>query len=709
MAKKQVRNDVRTSAMESRAGGAFPEHWNRPVIERIRPQVEGGEFPAKAAVGEVVMVEADIFMDGHDLLACDLCVQHPGSVDWSTLPMEPLVNDRWQGGFPATGIGLYRFRVRADVDPFATWARDLRARLAAGHIAAVDVAVGAGLVAAAARSAKGADRRRLEETARRLDEWTEGPALGVPSLLSQDEATALADAVLADEQFTALMRQYRDTGTSVTTPPLTVDVEPSLARFGTWYEMFPRSASPDPQRPGTLTDVIDRLDYVAGLGVDVLYLPPIHPIGHTHRKGRDGSAVAAPDDPGSPWAIGSEAGGHTAVHPDLGTLEDLDALVAAAGTRGIAVALDLAIQCSPDHPWVIEHPDWFSHLPDGTIRTAENPPKRYEDIYPIDFETKDWRSLWSALRDVVEFWIDHGITVFRVDNPHTKPFAFWEWLLASVRADHPEVLFLSEAFTRPRVMERLAKLGFSQSYTYFTWRTTRWELESYLGELVGTEVADYFRPSFWPTTPDILPEGLQIDRAAAFVARLVLAATLGATYGIYGPSFELREHLPRNPGSEEFANSEKYAVRHWDLERVDSLAPLISRVNSVRRQHPALQRNDTLRFHAVDNHQLIAYSKTHLVTGRQWVAPVYGSPLPDPDVVLVVVNLDSTATQSGWVTLDLEALGLENGPFVVHDLLTDAYFAWEGAVNFVQLDPAAVPVHLFTVLRPESPDSGGER
>jgi starch synthase (maltosyl-transferring) len=296
-----------------------------------------------------------------------------------------------------------------------------------------------------------------------------------------------------------------------------------------------------------------------------------------------------------------------------------------------------------------------------------------------------------------------------VDNPHTKPFAFWEWLLASVRADHPGVLFLSEAFTRPRVMERLAKLGFSQSYTYFTWRTTRWELETYLGELVGTAVADYFRPSFWPTTPDILPEGLQVDRTAAFVARLVLAATLGATYGIYGPSFELQEHLPRNPGSEEFANSEKYAVRHWDLDRIDSLAPLISRVNTVRRQHPALQRNDTLRFHTVDNQQLIAYSKTHLVTGRQWATPVDGSPLPDPDVVLVVVNLDPTTTQSGWVTLDLEALGLEDGPFAVHDLLTDAYFAWEGASNFVQLDPAAVPVHLFAVLRPESPHAGGGR
>ena len=707
MAKKQVRNDVRPNSTDQRAGCALPDHWVRPVIERVRPQVEGGAFTAKAAVGDVVVVEADIFMDGHDLLAADLWVQRPGSDDWATLPMEPLVNDRWRAGFPVTGTGLYRFRVHAQVDPFATWVRDLRARLGVGQVAAVEAAVGVGLVETAARRAKGADRRSLEETARELGEWAEGRAVGVPSVPGQDEATVLA-LVLDDERFAERMRHLGDTGTSLNTAIFTVDVEPSLARFGTWYEMFPRSASPDSERPGTLADVIDRLDYVAGLGVDVLYLPPIHPIGRTHRKGRDGAAVAAPDDPGSPWAIGSEDGGHTAIHPGLGTLGDLDALVAAAGGRGIAVALDLAIQCSPDHPWVTEHPDWFTHLPDGTIRTAENPPKRYEDIYPINFETEDWRSLWSELRDVVEFWIGHGITIFRVDNPHTKPFAFWEWLLGSVRAEHPEVLFLSEAFTRPRVMERLAKLGFSQSYTYFTWRTTRWELETYLGELVGTEVADYFRPSFWPTTPDILPEELQVDRSPAFVTRLILAATLGATYGIYGPSFELREHLPRNPGSEELANSEKYAVRHWDLDRGDSLAPLISRVNSVRRQHPALQRNDTLRFHAVDNQQLIAYSKTHLVTGRQWAAPVDGSKPPDPDVVLMVVNLDPTATQSGWVTLDLEALGLEDGPFAVHDLLTDAYFAWEGPVNFVQLDPAAVPAHIFAVLRPEpAPADGG--
>ncbi|MGH9089253.1 MAG: alpha-amylase family glycosyl hydrolase, partial [Acidimicrobiales bacterium] len=474
------------------------------------------------------------------------------------------------------------------------------------------------------------------------------------------------------EDLTRLVRRYRAPGTSVSSVPCPVVVDPPLARFGSWYELFPRSTSPGPGRAGTLRDVVERLGYLERLGVDVLYLPPVHPIGTTGRKGAEGTTVGGPDDPGSPWAIGSPAGGHTAVDPDLGTLDDFDALVAAAAERGITVAIDLAFQCSPDHPWVRQHPEWFRHRPDGSIRTAENPPKRYEDIYPLDFETEAWWQLWQELLRVVRFWIGHGVEVFRVDNPHTKPFAFWEWLISSVKADHPEVLLLSEAFTRPKVMERLAKVGFSQSYTYFAWRNTKWEIETYMTELAG--VAHFFRPNFWPNTPDILTEALQTGGTAAFVARLVLAATLSANYGIYGPAFELQEHVARSPGSEEYAGSEKYTVRHWDLDRPDSLAPLIGRVNEIRRQHAALQRDDTLRFHQVDNDQLIAYSKTS-----------------GDDRVVVVVNLDPFNRQAGWVDVDL-------GPGAdVHDLLTGARYHWAGDRNFVLLDPAAVPAHVFAV------------
>jgi starch synthase (maltosyl-transferring) len=427
------------------------------------------------------------------------------------------------------------------------------------------------------------------------------------------------------------------------------------------------------------------------MGFDVLYLPPVHPIGQTARKGPNAATVAEPDDVGSPWAIGAAAGGHTAIHPALGTLDDFRELVAEAARRGIDVAIDLAFQASPDHPWVREHPTWFRHAPDGTIRYAENPPKRYEDIYPFDFETADWPELWHALLDVVRFWIDQGVRVFRVDNPHTKPFVFWEWLLASVQAEAPGTIFLSEAFTRPRVMEHLARVGFTQSYTYFTWRTSKWELESYLQELTQSETAQFLRPNLWPNTPDILSEELQDGGRSAFLSRLVLAATLTASYGIYGPAFELQEHLPRESGSEEYLRSEKYEIRSWDRDSPSSLSPFIALVNRIRQEHVALQFNDSLRFHRTDNDALIAYSKVRDTgTGR--------------DAVLTVVNLDHAHAQSGWLHLDLDELGLrQEAPFVAHDLLSDARYAWRGGVNFVKLDPADVPCHIFSLTQRDSP------
>ncbi|HTX63997.1 MAG TPA: maltotransferase domain-containing protein, partial [Acidimicrobiales bacterium] len=491
----------------------------RAVIEDIRPTVDGGRFPAKAAVGDVVVVEVTAFCDGHDLLACDLRVQREGDPSWTTIAMQPLGNDRWRATFPAVAVGRYRFAIRAGVDRYATWLRDLFARAEAAQDIRSELLVGAELLGKAAARASGAERRLLSAAADSVAGATAGlasPVAGDTEGLVVEPGAAVGDGaagsaheravagpardgtvggMLRSDGLTELVRRHRLTTDATTSATYTLVVDPERARFSTWYEMFPRGASPDQGRPGTLADVQARLEYVEGLGADVLYLPPIHPIGGTARKGPDGSTEAGPGDPGSPWAIGSKDGGHCAIDPALGTFADFDGLVAAAEGRGIAVAMDLAFQCSPDHPWVREHPEWFRHRPDGSIRYAENPPKRYEDIYPLDFETDEWWGLWLALLEVVRFWVGHGIRVFRVDNPHTKPFAFWEWLIATVKEDHPATIFLAEAFTRPAVMYRLAKLGFSQSYTYFAWRNTKYEIERYMADLA--EVADFFRPNFW--------------------------------------------------------------------------------------------------------------------------------------------------------------------------------------------------------------------
>ncbi|HYU56529.1 MAG TPA: alpha-amylase family glycosyl hydrolase, partial [Actinomycetota bacterium] len=468
-------------------------------------------------------------------------------------------------------------------------------------------------------------------------------------------------------------------------PRLRIRVDRPRALYGAWYELFPRSEGATETSSGTLRQAAERLPAIAGMGFDVVYLPPIHPIGFTNRKGRNNSLAPRRDDPGSPWAIGGEEGGHTAVHPDLGTLEDFRRLVARARELGLDIALDFAIQCSPDHPWLKEHPEWFHHRPDGTLKYAENPPKRYQDIYNVNWETEDRQGLWEAIRDVVFHWMSHGVTVFRVDNPHTKPFAFWEWVIDDLKRRAPETIFLSEAFTRPRVLYRLAKLGFTQSYTYFAWRRDRAELTEYFTELTASEVREFCRPNLWPNTPDILTEELQQGGRAAFVARLVLAATLGASYGIYGPVYELCEARAVRPGSEEYLDSEKYQLRHWDLDRPDSLADLIARVNRIRRQNAALQADWSLRFHGTDNDRLLCYSK----------ATADGS-----NAILVVVNLDHQHPQSGWTALWMEALGLEEGAeFQVHDLISEGRYRWRGPHNFVRLDPAVMPAHVFRIRR----------
>ncbi len=636
----------------------------RAVIENVRPCVDGGRFPIKRTAGESVTVRADIFTDGHDKICALLRHSRAGRREWQETRMTPMGNDRWEATFVVEALGGYRYTVAAWVDAFLSWRAELERRIDDEDVR-IALEVGATLVTAAANRAGGADARKLGDYAARLRRV-------------DDDLSARKAAAFEPELETLMLEHADRTLMSAHERELDVLVDPERARHGAWYELFPRSF-------GGLRGSMDMLGYVADMGFDVVYLPPIHPIGETKRKGPNNTLQANADDPGSPWAIGADVGGHKAVHPDLGTLEDFDAFVAAAESRGIDVAIDIAFQCSPDHPYVREHPEWFARRPDGSIQYAENPPKKYQDIYPFDFATRDWQALWQELLSVFLFWADHGINIFRVDNPHTKPFPFWEWIIGEVRSRHPEAIFLSEAFTRPKVMHRLAKLGFTQSYTYFTWRNTKPEIIDYMRELAHADGREYFRPNLWPNTPDILNEYLQFGGRPAFITRLVLAATLGASYGIYGPAFELAEAAPREPGSEEYLNSEKYEVRHWELDAPASLREIVARMNSIRRENPALHWNWNLRFHPIENGELICYSKA----------------TTDLDnVILVVVNLDPHHRQSAWLTLPLEDLDLaENEPFQVHDLLTGARFLWHGSRNYVELDPRESPAHVFRVRR----------
>jgi len=639
----------------------------RAVIEGIQPQVDAGRFAIKRTVGDRVTVEADVFTDGHDKVAADLLYRCAEDDEWQREPMQTLDNDRWRARFSLPRLGVHEYTIEAWVDPFETWRQDLVKRFEAGQDLSVPFLVGLALIDAAAGRAAGADAQALQDYARELQQTRDDPV------------SAYHRA--REDELAVLVRRYPDPETvGRAHPPLSCRVDPTRARFSSWYELFPRSASHDPGRHGTLRDVIDRLPYIASMQFDVLYLPPIHPIGRSFRKGRNNQVGAQPDDVGSPWAIGAEEGGHKAIHPELGTLEDFRELVRRAAEHGLDVALDVAFQVSPDHPYVQAHPEWFLKRPDGSIQYAENPPKKYQDIYPFDFESPAWPALWVELKSVFTFWIEQGVTIFRVDNPHTKAFGFWEWCIRELKAEHPELIFLAEAFTRPKVMHRLAKLGFTQSYTYFTWRNTRQELIEYFTELSQEAGREYFRPNVWPNTPDILHEYLQFGGRPAFVVRFVLAATLAASYGIYGPAFELYEGRAAKPGSEEYLDSEKYQRRRWNLDDPASLRDLIARVNRLRREHPALQHNASLAFHPTQNEELIAYTKH---AGRQG------------DILLMVVNLDVHHAQSGWVTLPLEAFGLSEAPYQVEDLLSGAHYLWHGPTNYVRLDPQGQAVHIL--------------
>jgi len=619
-----------------------------------------------------VRVTADIFADGHDVLAAALLFRRAGDDAWRETRMEATGNDEWHARFTVEALGRYEYAVEAWIDRFASWRHEISKKFGAGQDVASELLEGAAIVQSRVRSS-GADGD---------DEWLAAQATVLRDA-AIDSGTRVA-AALAD-RLQRLMSERADRSRATrSTPVLEVVVERERARFGAWYEMFPRSAGTDPTRSATFEEAAAHLPYVASMGFDVLYLPPIHPIGRSFRKGPNNSLAAGPDDPGSPWAIGSDAGGHTAVEPGLGTIDDFDRFVEAARRLGLEIALDLAYQASPDHPYVQEHPEWFRHRPDGTIKYAENPPKKYQDIYPINFDSEAWPSLWQELKSVIEFWIAHGVKIFRVDNPHTKPFRFWEWALADVKRTHPDTIFLSEAFTRPKIMRYLAKSGFSQSYTYFTWRNSKDELTEYFTELTQTDVREYMRPNLFANTPDILHAYLQRGGRPAFQIRLVLAATLGATYGIYS-GYELSENVPVKEGSEEYVDSEKYQIKIRNYQQPGNLSELIRRINAIRRDHPALQHDWGLAFHPTDNANLICYSKRS-VDGA--------------DLVLVVVNLDPSHMQHGFVQLPLAAWGLTpHMTMNVLDLLSDERYAWRGEWNYVRLDPATRVAHVLHLKR----------
>jgi starch synthase (maltosyl-transferring) len=682
----------------SRVGWMKPtEGRKRVVIEAVKPQLGCGRYAVRRFLGDRVTVSAAMFGDGHDHVAGRLLFRHEADRRWRSTPLVPEGNDIWSANFTVDKLGIWQYAVQGWVDHLGTWCADLAKRVEAqpprkedaiaegGSFGAdpgqppsdipLALRTGAALLQETARRAKGTEALTITEVATSL-EW-----LAEKNAASYDtSANSPINVEICD-----FANRYPDLTLASRTEDFSLRVERERARFSTWYELFPRSASKVPGRHGSFADVEARLPEIAAMGFDVLYLPPISPIGEAFRKGPNNDVVAQPGDEGSPWAVGSIEGGHKSIHKALGTLADFEHLVAAAREHSLEIALDIAFQCSPDHPWVKEHPTWFTIRPDGSIQYAENPPKKYQDIYPLNFESPDWRDLWENLREVFEHWVRHGVHIFRVDNPHTKALPFWEWCIAEIHAAYPDVIFLAEAFTRPHVMYSLAKAGFSQSYTYFTWRTEKAEIQQYFEEITQPPISDFFTPNLWPNTPDILHASLQTGGRPAFMQRLVLAATLGANYGIYGPAFELCENVPVRVWSEEYLNSEKYEIRHWNLSAGHSIAPLITRVNQIRRENIALQSDLSLRFHAVDNPQVLCYSKRVRDGERD-------------NAILVAINLDPHNEQAGWIDLDLKVLGIEHDEsFDVEDLLTGAHYTWHDRSNYVALRPDVMPAHIFRV------------
>ena len=631
----------------------------RVIIENIQPDVDGGRYPAKRTVGENVVVTADIFGDGHDHLRAHVLFKKEGAADWDSLEMTHVMNDSWTASFTVTEKGYYVFTVLAWVDHFETWYDGFKKKANAGVDVTVELQEG---IAYLTKVSKKKDARLSDAIAKLKEPYEQA----VAHVLS-DDFGEIVHAYPLIEHPVMPGKEWR------------VSVEHKKANFSAWYELFPRSASLDGKH-GTFRDVIRLLPRISAMGFDVLYLPPIHPIGKINRKGKNNNVNAQPGEPGSPWAIGSDEGGHKSVHPELGTLDDYKKLIAEARKLNIDVAMDIAFQCAPDHPYVTEHKDWFRIRPDGSIQYAENPPKKYQDIYHFNFETEDWKALWRELLSVITYWIDQGVRIFRVDNPHTKPIPFWEWAIAEVNKKYDDIIFLSEAFTRPKVMASLAKVGFTQSYTYFTWRVPKHELEEYMNELVFGPSRNYFRPNFWPNTPDILPYHLQHQGENIFIIRLALAATLSSNWGIYGPAYEFCDNEPV-PAKEEYFNSEKYEIKHHDWKKTNRMTDIITLINKARHDHPALQSTWNLQFCSIENPNLIAYLKATDDLS---------------DVFLVVVNLDPNTRQSGYVQLPKAKLKLgDHINIKLHDLIMDEQYTWTQEWNYVELDPYKMPFHLF--------------
>jgi starch synthase (maltosyl-transferring) len=675
---RQRQKSIKTGPMPAHPVGSLPpfESYAAIAIEDVRPELDGGHWPIKRVVGDIVEVSADIVKEGHDLLMARAAYRIVSETEqaWRETPMRLVENDRWVGQFTVEQNSRYVYSVLAFTDTFGSWRADFQKRLAAAQDLSSELLEGLRLVEEAVeRCTDASDRGRLKAY---VDLWRsfDGP----------DGQRQAAELAISDE-LGEIMERWPDRSDATRyRRELPLIVDRPAARYAAWYEIFPRSQGTDPTCSATFREAEARLPAIAAMGFDTLYITPIHPIGTTKRKGPNNTLVAGPNDPGSPYAIGGVGGGHEAIAPELGTLDDFLHFEHQAYLLGLELALDFAINCSPDHPWVKEHPDWFYHRPDGTIKFAENPPKKYEDIYPLNFRTPDWKNLWAALRDVVSLWAERGVRVFRVDNPHTKPLAFWEWLIRDIQSVYPDVIFLAEAFTRPKMMKELAKLGFSQSYTYFTWRNTKAELQEYLTELTQTPMNEYFRGNFFANTPDILPPILQIGGRPAFRTRLVLAATLSSVFGIYN-GFELTENRPRGDvgATEYYLDSEMYQHKVWDWDRPGNIVDDVTRINRVRRENPALQLYDNLRFFWSDNDQLL----------------VYGKATPDhTNIVVCVVNLDPFWPQAGWLDVPLQDWGIgPDQPYVVHDLLTDDRFTWRGSSNWVRLDPNVQPAHIFRI------------
>lgn len=640
----------------------------RIIIENIVPQVDGGAFPIKRVPKERVDVYANVFADGHDEIVAWLLYRIKGTKKWRSQEMQPLGNDRLHGFFLIDQQKDHEYAICGYVFDFGTWRRDLNKKIECGQDVKLEVQAGAEMILETANGLEyPSSAKKLRQISKKLQS----------SKKNEDIREVAFRKELLD-----LMKENISDKKKTMSHILSVHVDPKLAGFSSWYEIFPRSCSKIKGQHGTFKDCAKIFPEIARMGFDIVYLPPIHPIGVTKRKGKNNAVHSGMNDPGSPWAIGSKQGGHKSIHPELGTMKDFHYLLKTAKDNNLEVAMDIAFQCSPDHPYVNEHPLWFKRRPDGTIQFAENPPKKYEDIFPILFENKDWKGLWQELKSIVLFWAKQGVRVFRVDNPHTKPFVFWDWLIKEVRQKHPDVIFLSEAFTRPHLMYRLAKGGFTQSYTYFTWRDTKKEFIDYLKEIAQTEIAEFFRPNFWPNTPDILPGHLQNANRAAFIQRLILAATMSSNYGIYGPAFELCVNEPY-PAKEEYLNSEKYEIKHWNRDQPGNIKDIISCVNKIRRKHAALQMTRNICFCEVNNEKLISF---------------YKSTDDHSDIILVVVSLDLTHRQAGIVELPIEKFGIEeNQEFQVKELFSQAQYTWRGRKNYVDIKDQEVPGQIFHI------------